>query len=74
MLVVIIIAAVYSILQIIYYIRKRYIKEIFVFLVLIFISVFYMIGSIKDFKAPVPTDIIEFIFRPVSELFFEIKS
>ncbi|NLX76493.1 MAG: hypothetical protein GXZ01_03845 [Clostridiaceae bacterium] len=67
---IIIITVIYSLFQIIYYLRKGYIKEIIVFFLLITPSVFYLIVYIKDINAPKPVDIVEFIFNPVSRLIF----
>ncbi|NLM10218.1 MAG: hypothetical protein GX213_05470 [Clostridiaceae bacterium] len=73
MTVVIIITVIYSLFQIAYYIRKKYIKEIFLFLVLTSVSVLYLIAFVKDINVPKPVDIVEFIFNPVSRLIFDIK-
>lgn len=71
--VIILIAVIYSLFQIVYYIRHRYFKEIIVFIILISISVFYLIDFVKELKAPKPVDLLEFIFKPISRIVFDIE-
>ncbi|HEY8421350.1 MAG TPA: hypothetical protein VIL05_06390 [Thermoclostridium sp.] len=73
MVYLILISALFTLILIIYYIRKRYIKEIFVALVLISISVLYLADFLQDINVPSLADIVDFVFKPVSELIFEIK-
>mgnify|MGYP000094017075 CR=1 FL=1 len=69
---VIIVTIAYTLVQIIYYIRKRYIKEIFIALFFISITVFYLVDFIKELNAPRISDILWFIFMPVVRLIFDI--
>lgn len=73
MVIVILVTAVYSFFQIIYYIKKRYFKEIFAFIVMISISLFYLIDYTNENNAPKLTEIVVHIFNPISRLVFEIK-
>jgi len=70
---VIFITVIYAFIQFFFYIRKGYIRELLISLVLILISCFYMVDVFLELNAPRPSDFIEFIFRPVAELIFDIK-
>lgn len=71
MKIIITVSAIYTIVQIIYYIRKGYIKEIFIALFFISATVFYLIDFVQEFNAPRPADILGFIFKPVAKLIFD---
>lgn len=69
----IIITSVFTLAFSVYCIRRKYIRELLISLAVIFISAFYLISPFLELKVPTLSDIIESVFRPVSELIFDIK-
>ncbi len=55
-------------------IKKKYIRDIFVLLVLMAIALIYSISGVTDWNFPGPPTFDEMLFKPISQLVFPSRA
>jgi hypothetical protein len=59
-----------SVVEISILVRKKYIRDIFIFLILMAIALIYSISGVSDWYFPGPSSLPETLFNPLSRLVF----
>lgn len=72
MAVILLSLAVYAFFQIRFYIRHQNKKEIAIFLVLFFVSIFYLYGYLKKIELKNLSDLLNAVYDPIADLIFDI--
>lgn len=70
MVLTILIFAALTVIETVILIKRKYIRDVFVLLILMAIALVYSISGVTDWNFPGPPTLDEMLFKPISQLVF----